>query len=180
MVSTLPLAGYGGSIVADVVTVDGGPLASGDAPLAVHLRATSPGYHDLMGMKIVARRGSRPSDTNEGLRVAVLNENAAERFFPARNALGSQITVALASDTLEHTVVGILADACMFGGDTLPRPEAFVPFRQLPTEEVTLVAAAPPGGRIPPDRLRRLAGAADSSVPVETAGTLRELTAYGY
>ena len=87
---------------AGVSAVPLSPLSSG--LLSVHVegraevegvltsyRLATPGYFATMGTALVAGRDFTPADRDPGTPVAILNETAAQHYFPAGDALGSRL-----------------------------------------------------------------------------------------
>jgi len=167
LVTYVPLRG-----LSDYVPVDPGrPLAEGEREPMVHLRSGSPGYTALMEMPLVA--GRRPAGPGESL----VNESAARRLWPAGAALGSTFTVPSrppATGGTLHRVVGVVADARIFGGMVESRPEAFILFgdRPVPRFNVVLLTHSPPPGL---EALRDGVEDVDPAVPVTGATSLADI-----
>lgn len=83
-----------------------------DAFLGV-LHFVSPGYFDTLGVPITDGRDIEPTDTFQGLHVAVISESMADEFWPDRSPLGKQILLGKNTELNKNkwaTVVGVVRD----------------------------------------------------------------------
>ena len=110
-----------------------------DLPPSIWYRAVSPGYLNVMGMRLVAGRGLAAEDRQGMPRVAILNEEAARRYFPRESALGRSLRLGRGADAPLITVVGIVANSHHDGPNQPVKLEMFVPEAQFPSRGVTLV-----------------------------------------
>jgi putative ABC transport system permease protein len=115
------------------------------------MRIVSPEYFQLM--KIPLRNG-RPfdrRDTATSQEVALINEQAAQRYFQGRNPIGQQIritaTLARHARNGPKTIVGVVGDIKYGGLDEDTPAEIYVPYEQHPVDAFT-VAVRTSGGRI--------------------------------
>jgi putative ABC transport system permease protein len=103
---------------------------------SIDRRTVSPGYLELL--RIPLKRGRYLSaDDREGAQPAiVVNEAAARKYWPGREALGQRITI----NSTERVVVGIVGDIRHLGPETPARQEAYIPMVQDGSVPSTLVA----------------------------------------
>jgi putative ABC transport system permease protein len=148
-VEFLPL---GGIDSATPLIVEGRPRAAPGEDVQAHYRAVTPDYFRAMGIRLVAGRELNVSDRADGVRVAVINETLARRFWPNENPLGRRAaltqealrfrpdgppTIDAASSTRE--IVGVVTDVRHSGLQTQPVPEMFVPLAQRPVRDLSIV-----------------------------------------
>ncbi|WP_109484757.1 ABC transporter permease [Occallatibacter savannae] len=74
------------------------------------LNRISGNYFETAGISIVAGRPIIPADTAGSLRVAVVNETLARKFFPRDNAIGSKLTIGIDSVAGPWVIVGVARD----------------------------------------------------------------------
>ena len=144
LTSGLPLAGRNDSTRA--VRVEGRPEPSdpGELPQAV-VRLASPGYFDVMRLRL--RQGRFPTrfDRTGSPRVVVVNETFARQLFGGDPALGQRVRFSAPSgdDDEPWEVIAVVADVryegLRFTGST---PEAFFPAHQM--EEAPVSPFSPP------------------------------------
>jgi predicted permease len=87
-----------------------------------------PGFFRTLGVAILSGRDIGEQDTKDSMRVAVVNQTLAERFFPHSNPIGHQIWK-------QHpaTIVGVVADSKYRSVDEGPRPMAYTAEMQSST-----------------------------------------------
>jgi len=130
--------------------VEGEPMPTpGQMPTA-YPRTITPDYFSAMGIRLRAGREFTDRDNAEAPRVAIINETLARRYWPTKSPVGKRLALTtevfkngqldLASGWRE--IVGIAADVRAFGLDEQPRPEAYVPFMQRPSRDMTPVIRA--------------------------------------
>jgi putative ABC transport system permease protein len=131
-----------------------------------------------LGYRLVAGRGVAPTDTDSALRVAVLNQTAALRFFPGINPLGQRIRLgADQNGSGWREVVGVVADARNHGLASPVEPEVFVPVRQQDVAAnnqlfLLIRTGGEPGAMLP--EIRATIAALDPEQPIYAIQTLEE------
>ena len=128
-VSTLPLTGLDGDVN---FNIEGRPLPEVGEELAVWFRRTTPGYHEAMGIDIVAGRGFQPSDDAESPRVVIVNETMAEQLFPERSPIGQRLNLGNPENPVWREIVGVARDVRNFGIRQDSRYALYAPFAQVP------------------------------------------------
>ena len=153
LVSSLPLAAGGGTS-STAVRVAGRP-GSSDLP-RVALQWASPGYFDVMRLRVRSGRTFTRLDGADSPRVLVVNETFARAVFGGEPAVGQQLS--MRGDDESWEVIGVVADVRYRAlSATGPRPEAFVSVHQID--------ATPMTGLTPPFIAVRTIGAPLAVVP---------------
>ena len=109
------------------------------AQLSAHYRTASPDYFRAMGIGVLRGRTFTDGDREDRPLVAVVNETAARRFWPGRDAVGERFSI----DEPEITVVGVVADVRSASLDAPAQPMVYVPYRQDPWPFMTLALRTP-------------------------------------
>lgn len=104
--SCLPLSGH--LCWGDVLSVEGRPTQSDEAPNVTGARAISTDYFSTLGIP-VRGRAIEASDAADGARVAVLSESAAQAHFPGEDPIGRRVSFG-SDDGGWYTVVGVAGD----------------------------------------------------------------------
>jgi predicted permease len=133
----VPLGGHEGNFF----------LAEGARPLGpneqdpVILTVTAlPGYFETMGMTLLRGRWFTEQDqAPDAMKVAVVNESFAKRFWPGQDPVGRRIRYASSDPTPWMQVVGVERDTRHYGLDEEMRPEVFMPFSLNPRSTMTMV-----------------------------------------
>ena len=135
--SALPLAGSGP--VMQRVQVEGNPVPSDPSGLPqALLRVTSPGYFDVMRLRLVSGRLFAPRDDGGSPRVLVVNETFAREVLGGAPAVGRRVRFAGAGainsggDDVSWKIIGVVADIAYRGLEiTGSEAEAFAPVQQI-------------------------------------------------
>lgn len=126
-VTRLPL-GAGSSTKLEI---EGRPVAAGEEP-EIEFRRASTHYFQAMGIPLRDGRTFTERDGPGAPTVAVINEAAAERFWPGENPIGRHVRFFGDSDGPWFTVVGIVGDVKHFGLDLQAPGELYMSFDQGP------------------------------------------------
>jgi predicted permease len=100
--------------------------------------AMSPGYLVTLGIPLLEGRDVREADQRGSLRVAVINETMARRYWPGESAVGR--TFRIADTGTEHQIVGVAADHKRHGVLESPAPFIYYAAAQRPSNYNYLVA----------------------------------------
>jgi predicted permease len=175
--TSVPLSGS--SMLFPLAAVDGTPVETADnRPVMLHFRLATPNYLDVIGIPIISGRGLMESDAPGAPHVLVINEAAARRFWPAQNdVIGRTLTLDIDADTIHYSVVGVAADARLFGAITEARPEIWASFWQTPWTFMHIVVHAPPGTNVTGQTIRDVAARIDPAIAISDFTTLATITA---
>jgi predicted permease len=117
-------------------TMDGRPLAAGEAAPHADYRTASPEYFRASGIPLVRGRAFTTSDRAGSARVVIVNQTLADTFFPNEDPIGKRIAFTggilrftpIAADW--RTIVGVVGNTQDGGQDAKPLPVVFAPFAQ--------------------------------------------------
>jgi putative ABC transport system permease protein len=165
---TLPI---GGDDFAAGFNVEGQPLPPpGQEPRAGY-QVVTPGYFRTMGIRIVAGRDFRTSDTPDVAPVILVNETFARQQWPGQDALGRRIRIA-GGKAGWMTVVGVASDIRHLGPATPPRPEFYQPHSQnsFPFMAFVVRTAVAPSGLVA--AIRSAVTSLDAAQPISGVNTM--------
>ena len=134
--------------------------------------AVSPGYFETMGIPLVRGRAFAPQDRRGSPLVAVVNAEAARRFWPGRDPIGQRITI---RDTTDYmTIVGVVADVKQEAVAAKPYPQLYAVASQDLGRSMTLVVrtTGEPEALVGP--VRQAVAALDAQLPVYGITTMQE------
>jgi putative ABC transport system permease protein len=130
---------------------EGQPEPDSASMPTAYLRIVSARYFEMMKIPIRNGRPFDRRDTATSPEVVLINERAAQRFFPGQNPVGQQILVSaeLARDarTGPKTIVGVVGGVKYDGLDEDTPAEIYLPYVQHPVNAFT-VAVRASGDRI--------------------------------
>ena len=117
------------------VIQDRPPVPEDQRPLADYRPAT-PGYFSTMGIALKQGRLFDQHDDTNAKRVALVNESLVRKIFARENPLGQYIVM---GNTQPMEIVGVVADAKLYGLDAPVEPAVYVPHMQSPPDIMGLV-----------------------------------------
>ncbi|HLY20733.1 MAG TPA: ABC transporter permease [Bryobacteraceae bacterium] len=146
------------------------PLNQSQQPQADY-RTVTPGYFNTMG---IALRQGRLFDQHDGLdarRVVIVNDAMVRKHFPHENPLGRHIIM---SRPME--IVGVVADAKLYGLDAPVEPAVYVPHMQQPYVSAMAVAVHTAGDPMAlTAAVRREIQKLDPELPVSNVRTMEQV-----
>jgi putative ABC transport system permease protein len=143
-----------------------------------------------MGIALIQGRDFEARDAKDSLKVAIVNETMARRYWPNQSALGKRVALVFESLRFRRDgppdldiklglrkIVGIVADVKHSRLDGLPVPEMYVPLAQRPVNDMTLVVrtAAEPAGLV--QAIQGEVAALDKDQPISGIATMSQLIA---
>jgi predicted permease len=95
----------------------------------ISIRRVTPSYFTTMGLATTNGRALRDADTAVSTPVVLINQAAAERFFPNREPIGAQMRFWGAS----RTIVGVVTNERIHGLTEAPPIAVYAPLSQMPS-----------------------------------------------
>ena len=176
----LPLTGFGYGLttsIRDGVTL---PDAEQDR-LTLQIRAVTPDYFKVMGMRVTKGRPFSASDRRGSQTVAIVNELAAERLWPGQDPLGHQLGVGSrmgqGGERAGGVVVGVVADTRDRGPALMPLPTLYVAHAQFPMDSLAIAVRTrgEPNASIAP--IRAILREQDPDIPMFRVQSMDEVAA---
>ena len=118
--------------------VPGLPTPRAGHELNADFRIITPGYFSAMGIPLHAGRDFDTRDVLSSPRVVVVNEAMVRGHYGGGNAVGKSLQLP-PWNAPACQIVGVVADAKLYGLDQEAEPAVYVPHAQLPSEMMTLV-----------------------------------------
>jgi putative ABC transport system permease protein len=167
----IPFSGWD---VAGSVDLEGQPVPPvGQEPIS-HIQAVSTDFFTTMRVQMLRGRALQPTDRENTMRVAVVNEAFAAKYWPGSDVLGKRIRF---GDDRWVTIVGVVRDYRHFDLIEPMTPATYIPFAQWPRSQMDLVArtSGDPALLIP--EIRKLLTQIDPEVTVGRMQTLEQVMA---
>jgi predicted permease len=168
-----------------LVEIDGRPGPSPEQTFEDVATVTiSPGFFEVLRLPITRGRGFREVDGAPGSEAVIINERMASQFFPGEDPLGKRLRLIERAPApgspgaVWRTIVGVSPSIRHSSPRELdPNAVVYVPSRQDPPAETSLVVRS----QLPPaavmDAVRREVQAIDRDQPVFTIQTLEQMLA---
>ncbi len=160
----------------NTIFLEGEPLPEPNQARTVNVAFASPGYFATMGIPIHQGRPFERMDREETLATVVVNESAAERFWPGEEALGQRVSFDRPDSTPEAeestwlTVVGVVGDVHRTALDDAIEPTIYRSVLRAGPAEAAIVARVAGGGdpAVLAGPLRDLISRIDPNLPIGT------------
>ncbi len=111
-------------------TIEGSAVASGESP-AAEIGSLTPDFSSTLGMTLVRGRSFTDADNETGDRVALIDQTAAERYWPNQDPIGKRILLiapgAILNPPRPTIIVGVLGRSKSEGLDLPYTPHLFFP-----------------------------------------------------
>lgn len=131
----LPLVGSGAGAALSVIPEGTAP---GAPPNRVYFNLVGPNFFEVLGARISRGRAFSAADHNTESLAAILNAEAARRFWPGEDPLGKTLRI---KDRL-YQVVGIAADGRIGSLHEEPAPALYLPAARMEWGETIFIASA--------------------------------------
>ena len=156
--------------------IDGQSTGSLKDQVQLPTRSITPDYFQTLGLKLVDGRAFRPSDKDDAPRVAIINQAAADRYFPGSNPLGRRLRFSESQSNFVE-IIGILANTRTDTLTDAAEPELYFSFWQAGAFSKHLVLRTHIDPRSLVATVQKELRAIDPTVSVENVKTLEEIRA---
>lgn len=153
-----------------------------------------PGFFQAMGIATIAGRDFSDADVQATRPVALLNEEAVQRYFPGKSPIGEHLRIGNPKDSQTQKnpwleVVGVVASTKSTRYNQIawePRPEVYTDYRQQQSDQsaessdftrMTFVVRTRPGVSLSEAAIQRAVWNEDPNLPVGQIKSLGEMVA---
>jgi predicted permease len=157
---------------ANAFDIQGRTVAAGEVPTA-ELGVTTANTFQALGIPLVRGRMLADNDDPKGEPVVVIDETAAERFWPNSDPVGKQIRLQVGIKQPWRRIVGVVGRSRSDGLDAPYTPHVFLPARQLPINSMTVYIRTEATPEALEGVIRREIQAVDPDLPVFGVRSLR-------
>ena len=166
--SELPLSGLGSMLSFSVV---GAPPPPANVNAEIAAVGITPEYLRAVGASLLRGRGLTADDNRaDAAPVALINEAAVQRWFPAGDPLGKRVEV-----NTTYEVVGVVRDLRQDGLREPVQPQLYAPFALMPTRGVKFVVRGTGDVAALAGAVRHAIGQVDPGVPISEFAPLDRL-----
>jgi predicted permease len=159
----------------DNIIAEGQEPRPGEPVVVSNIRFITPGFFEAMGTPILQGRAFGPSDGPSTLRVAIVDETFAKRYWPNQSAIGKRIThQGDTRPTRWLTIVGVVPNVRHTSIGETPTLQIYESHaqRSLSSMYIDVRAAVPPQSLL--GSLRAQVASVDPDVPLYEARTMDE------
>lgn len=164
-----------------IFDIEGGPEMPPGADREALYRTVTPGYFETLGVRLVEGRLFREDDDTRHAGATIVNQAFVRAYFPDQRPLGRRLFIPYTEPTWgdeipsTFTIVGVVGDEKLSGLEADAEPAFYLPFRQTPHLNMTiLVRTTGDPLALLPDVRRRLR-ALDPELPIARSATLDQI-----
>jgi putative ABC transport system permease protein len=171
----LPMSGVDPSMP---VTIEGATPTTEAGEETTSFRGIAPHYFETLRIRLLQGREPNDDDTPGSLKVVVVSEMLARRYWPNESPIGKRLKPEF-PNAPSYTVVGVAADVRHWGLEVELEPTAYYPYTQIPPtlipvfEKDMTIAIRGPSSLVP--EVRAAIHQIDESVAVFDVRTMDEL-----
>jgi predicted permease len=159
------------------IDIDGRPTADASERRTADHRVITPGYLQVLKIRLAAGREFGAADRADALPVALISETMARRYWPGEDPIGRRFRTG--SDAPWRTIVGVVGDVHHNWFFPEIAPAYYVPHAQEPASDMVLLmrSAGDPSSLAAAGR--HLVWRRDAAQPVYEVSTLRQVRSDG-
>jgi len=137
------------------------------------VRQVSAGYFDTVRTPLLNGRVINEQDIAGGLPVVVINETAANHFFPGQNPIGKHL--ANSRDMLQREIIGVVADVKFNTLNTANSEEMYLAMSQVPWPNSTLLVRSEGDSQALVSAVRAKIAEVDPNLPLTGISSMEEV-----
>ena len=150
------------------------PVARPSDAVALPVRSVTPGYFDILGIRLVEGRDFRSTDANKADRVAIVNRAFADRYFAGTSAIGKKLWQN-GRQQPPTEIVGVIANSRTDDLTRAPEPELYLSLWQAGAFSKDLVVRTTSDPRVLMTTIQKELRSVDPTVAVENVRTLEQV-----
>lgn len=151
-------------------TIQGRPPVPQDQRPQADYRIATPGYFRAMGIGLLQGRLLDAHDDRDSKRVALINASMVRKHFLHENPIGQNLIMGEPTE-----IVGVVADAKMYGLDAPVEPAVYVPHEQHPATSMGLVVWTAGDPAAMAATVRREILKLDAEQPISSVRTMEQV-----
>jgi len=150
------------------------PVARPSDAVALPVRSVTPGYFDILGIRLVEGRDFRSTDANKADRVAIVNRAFADRYFAGTSVIGKKLWQN-GRQQPPTEIVGVIANSRTDDLTRAPEPELYLSLWQAGAFSKDLVVRTTSDPRVLMTTIQKELRSVDPTVAVENVRTLEQV-----
>lgn len=155
------------------VIPEGYAFPEGTDSVTIMTSLIGPGYFETMGIPLTGGRAFTVADTADTPRVAVVNQELAEKYWPGQRAVGRRFRIdGSGGDWVE--VVGVVPTGLYYAFNETPLTFLYLPYAQNPQTAMTLLMHTQGPDRAMAAPLRRMVVGLDPAFAVGRIRTIED------
>jgi putative ABC transport system permease protein len=168
VVSEILLGGFNST----TFTIAGHPIPPSEPMPNAVIRFVSPSYFQTLSIPLIRGRDFTVADNLHSPCVAIINQVAAQRFWPNADPLGTSINTGWRLPTTLCEIAGLTGNNRDLQLGAEPKPEIYLPFGQQPRTDFFLTVRTQSNPLDLADAVRRQVWAVDKDQPIADVMTM--------
>jgi predicted permease len=154
--------------------IEGRIAAAGEAPTA-ELGVATPDLFHVLGTPLIRGRFFTDADNDKGETVVIIDQTAAERFWPHEDPIGKQVRLPFRPNPPLRRIVGVVGRSRSDGLDAPYMPHLFVPALQVNLNAMTVYVRTAASPEAMEEPIRREIQSVNPDLPVFGVRALRSI-----
>jgi predicted permease len=154
--------------------IEGRIAAAGEAPTA-EVGAATPELFHVLGTPLITGRLFTDADNEKGEPVALIDQTAAERFWPHEDPTGKRVRLQFVRQQPLRRIVGVVGRSRNDGLDAPYLPHVFLPEKQTAPNAMTVYIRTAASPEVLEEPIRREIQSVDPDLPVFGVRALRSI-----
>jgi putative ABC transport system permease protein len=155
-------------------SIEGRVVAAGEAPTA-ELGVATPDLFHVLQTPLIRGRFFTEADDDKGEPVVLIDQTAAERFWPHEDPLGKQVQLQFGAKQPLRRIVGVVGRSHSDGLDAPYAPHLFLPSRQIGLNSITVYIRAQASPEAMETPIRREVQSVNPDLPVFGVRSVRSI-----
>ena len=159
------------------VGLRGVAVSVGDSELCADVAGiVSPAFFSTLGVPLQSGRTFTAEDTETSMRVAVISESLARKYWPAQSPVGRRFAFPGDGNRL-RTIIGVVADVTWESVTDAPRSALYVPLSQAAAGAMRIVVRTTGEPSAAQEHIKSIVRGIDRDTPVDRPRTMADLVA---
>ena len=169
---------FTGEVFGSVFMIEGrpSPAQTGEWPMADARATVSDGFFAALGVDVRDGRTFTPDDSETAMRVAVVSETLARRYWPSESAVGRRFSFP-GDQAGPLTIVGIVSDMKWERVTDEPKAALYLPFAQGDSGAMRVVVRGAQDSETVFAQVRAIVRSLDADTPVDQPRSMEDLVA---
>jgi putative ABC transport system permease protein len=152
------------------VSIPGAGLPPQKETIHIKYNQVASTYFQTMGTRVLRGRRFDDRDGPDGMKVVLVNQTMAKRFWPNESPLGQLLRI----ESSDWQIAGIVEDGKINHLHETPEPSLYFPFAQMPSGEVTLLIETQAEAGLMTDLVKQEIRTVDAGVGFYGVTTLKQ------
>jgi putative ABC transport system permease protein len=157
-----------------MTTFDPATLGLNEKSTTLQERSVAPGFFETLGIRLIAGRLFKETDTEGTTHVAIINQAMVKRYFPTQSPLGKILQFSPKPED-RCQVIGVVTDTRDVGLNAPPLAQVYLSLLRHPSRSIHLFVHTSADPTVLSSELRKTVWAIDKDQPVNDVQSMTEV-----